>query len=78
MTSAEPVDYRMIIAVRHADITEDTMFYSLFQRFCHGWGCTKIHIGYPHWQYVGIIGRIPFIRVRTPAWNDFIKIVFNA
>lgn len=30
MTSAEPVDYRMIIAVRHADITEDTMFYSLF------------------------------------------------
>ena len=33
--------------------------------------------GRRHWQYVGIIGRIPFIRVRTPTWNDFIKIVFH-
>ena len=77
MSPCKPVCHRRVVCIRYTDISEDTMLHPFPQRFHNRGSRTEIHIGYPHRQYICISGRIPFIGIRTSAWNYFIEVVLH-
>ena len=72
--AAEPVDYGLVIRVRHMLITEHAVVNPLAQSLCHTRRSAEIHVRNPHRQHAVHLSAVPLQAISAPAVNNLVKI----
>ena len=64
----------MVIAFRYELIAEHAMGDTLFKGFADGRSGLEVHVRHPHWNYIIVVGNVPFQTLRATTNYIFIEV----